>query len=461
MKLDSLIDNIRDSIVTGLGKKVRVSDKSLFNVLISDIGDDKTSVSDAKPAKGFWQRTGEVAKHYLTPNWQLRFPLTRIIIQALLLLTLLPLFAIYALIAAVGWLLGRRTSIWHVMHSPRTNMLISCTIFVAVITVLVSMLVFFVNDVILYSPQRDINSKGALTISQPCHREHSIFMFNSATLWADTGIDLVAGDMVTISGSGSFDSSIWDKTIKADKNERPKYSLVNIAYADVPKDKTIRSSDVQSCIFNDSTDENNPPRFGSLLYQIQPSQRRCVNKDTTDSRSIFQAKLDPSTGVLNERFKVEHSGTLFVCVNDIYITPELVDTMFAVTKDSIWSVREDYKSTLALYVDPGALTDTVKNGHISQLRQKLVTLASTSDGKGQWLHDNCGDILLSIRVERNIWSSPAMGPVDKIYNAVFRGLESLVFPTSGTMHGLLVFVLCIVAWLIVDWLTGRVMSHKK
>ncbi len=457
MKLDSLIDNIRDSIVTGLGKKVRVSDKSLLNVLISDISNDRSDhTPDDDHRTNSRERIRQVILNNITPNWNLRFPISRLALHFLLLLAFLPILVVYALIALVNLLLGNKYSFRTVMHSPRINMLISIAIVVGVITILVTMFVFFINDVMLYSPQRDINSKGALTITQPCHREHSIFMFNSATLWADTGIDLVKGDVVTISGSGSFDSSIWDKTVNAQKNLKPQYSLVNVAYGD-----TVIKSDytgIRFCMFTSTTDSKNPPRFGSLLYQIQPTRRKCVNSDTTQS-IIFQAKNDPATGGLKEQFEVRNPGTLFVAVNDIYLSKETVDKMFKqVGPGSVWVVAEEAKSSLKLYLNATQSEDSIKS--IAELRDTLLKLASSPEGREHWINDNCGDILLSIRVERNIWSESTLEPVDKIYSYFFRSLENLIFPDSNTSHDLIIFVLCVVAWLILDVGIGKVMRHR-
>ncbi len=459
MKLDSLIDNIRDSIVTGLGKKVRVSDKSLLNVLISDIGSDESDKAPEDDNSGnSISRIWKGVRAYITPRWNLRFPMSRLALQALLLLALLPLLVIYSIVALLNLLLGKKCSLWSVMHSPRINMLISLSIMVGVITILVSMFVFFINDVMLYSPERDINSKGALTITQPCHREHSIFMFNSATLWADTGIDLVEGDIVTISGSGSFDSSIWDKTDNAQKNFKPRYSLVNIAYDDRSENQ-FSYSDIQFCIFNDTTDRDNLPRFGSLLFQIQPTRRKCVNMNSDTLRPICQAHLNPSSGVLNEQFKVRKSGTLFVAVNDIYLSTDIVESMFVCDSDSVWHVAPGAESSLELYLTPSQPTDSMLNNEISLLHHKLLSLASSPEGRGHWLNDNCGDILLSIRVERNIWSETTLGPVDKIYSYVFRGLENIMFPDQHTLRALIILGLCIVAWLILDFGIGKVMRR--
>lgn len=459
MKLNSLIDNIRDSIVTGLGKKVRVSDKSLLNVLISDISNDNADPAyEKETGSDSMGRIMDVIHNYMIPRWDLRFPITRLALQYLLLLTLLPFVVVYALIAFVNLLFGRKKSIWEVMHSPRINMLISLVILVGAVTVLVSMFVFFINDVMLYSPQRDINSKGALTITQPCHREHSIFMFNSASLWANTGIDLVEGDIVTISGSGSFDSSIWDKTANAHKNFKPRYSLVNIAYDDRTENE-FSASDTEFCIFNDTSDVNNPPRFGSLLFQIQHSQNKCVNSNSDSIRQIYQAHLNPASGVLEERFKVRKSGTLFVCVNDIYLSKDIVDSMFECDTDSVWHIAPGAESALELYLGAHQSNDTITAGYIAGLRENLLALASTPEGRGHWLHDNCGDILLSIRVERNLWSESTLGSVDKIYSYIFRGLENLIFPDSNTLHALFILSLCVIAWFMLDVCIGKLVRH--
>jgi len=457
MKLNSLIDNIRDSIITGLGKKVSVSDRSLLNVLISDYDRGLPADTSAQDAgNGFLGKVRKTLRYCLVPSGGDKFPFSRLAVRVLLLLTFLPLFAVYVLIWLVELLFGRGVSLFRVMRSPRTNMLISLSILVGGITLVVSMIVFFINDVMLYAPQRDINPKGALTITQPCHREHSIFMFNSATLWADTGIDLVEGDVVTISGSGSFDSSIWDKNVKAKNNASPQYSLINIAYDHRNSVKGMES-DTRFCLFNDTTDKDNLPRFGSLLYQIRPSRRQCVYLNTDTFSPIRQAKIDEAVGVLDENFTVRESGTLFVCVNDIYLTPEIVDSMFYRRPDSVLCIKPEARSALELYVNDS-------NGSVfsaDSLYKKLRVLAETPEGRANWLYDNCGDILLSIRVERNIWTGSTLGPTDKIYSCVFRGLENVFFPSSNILRTMIIMGLCILAWLIFDRCAGLALRYKS
>lgn len=457
MKLNSLIDNIRDSIVTGLGKKVSVSDRSLLNVLISDPYIDSTPEdTEGATGKSFRSRARALAKYCLTPLKSDKFPLSRLALRLVLLLTFLPLLLIYVLIWLMELLFGRKITLRSVMRSPRANMLISLSIIVVAVTGLVSMIVFFVNDVMLYSPQRDINSKGALTITQPCQREHSIFMFSSASLWADTGIDLIEGDVVTISGSGSFESSIWDKKAKAEKNEKPQYSLINIAYEQRGTEREPGAV-TKYCIYNESSDSiDNPPRFGSLLYQIRPSQRQCVNANTASFSPICQARVDGAMGVLDERFTVRNPGTLYVCVNDIYLTDSIVESMFSLEDDSVWSIKPEATGTLELYAKKD-----MTNRSVSELRDNLLALAGTPDGRANWLYDNCGDILLSIRVERNIWSGTTLGAVDKAYSYVFRSMENIISPDRNGLYAFLIFGLCILAWLIFDRSVGVAMRYKS
>lgn len=449
MKLNSFIDNIRDTIATGSSKNVKIVDRSLLNLLISDEGnaDSNTNINESS-----FRDMRNIVRRYLQPNWALRFPVTHLLGNIILVLSMAALLPIYGLMALLGGLTSHKISLSRAIHSPRTNLVIVISALVAVIVLVVSMMVFFINDVMLFSPERNTNMMGALTISQPCYRQHSIFMFNSATHWADTGIDLVKGDVVRISGSGSFYSSISDKRISAEKNTRPRHALNNIAYTDT----TSTNQDGHPYYIYNEVVDGNIPRFGSLLYQIAPSRRACINNDEGDgpkcqTSGIRQANYDLIDGVLNEEFIVKESGTLFVCVNDIYLSRQNVEEMFHTTQNDT-VINANAKSMFKEWTD--SITP-------NELYLRMTALSRTETGRELWFEDNCGDILLNIQIERNIWSSPRLGSLDKMYSSAFRGLENVVNGNRGIRSMLIIFALCTAGWLMTDYMVGLTIRGRQ
>ena len=67
-----------------------------------------------------------------------------------------------------------------------------------------------IKDSLLFQGEINVNEKGALLPTKSFEREYGIFLFNTSELWADTGIRVEKGDLLRISASGAFHSSVGD-----------------------------------------------------------------------------------------------------------------------------------------------------------------------------------------------------------------------------------------------------------
>ncbi len=161
--------------------------------------------------------------------------------------------------------------------------------------ILVSMILFFLFDVILFEPRVYTTTNGATVITQPCGIEQAFFIHNSANYWTNSGIDIVKGDKITLSYSGSFYSTLRDL---ADASKYPEVAKYD--WSSVYRTENTPRSIVNYCSYN-----GEKGYLGSLLYRIGNNKEDKTQMDFSYGKFSFSA---PS------------SGPLHIAVNDIYIS---------------------------------------------------------------------------------------------------------------------------------------------
>ena len=164
--------------------------------------------------------------------------------------------------------------------------------------ILVSMILFFLFDVILFEPRVYTTTNGATVITQPCGIEQAFFIHNSANYWTNSGIDIVESDKISLSYSGSFYSTLRDLADASKDLEVAKYDWSNVY-----RTENTPQSIVDYCSFN-----GEKGYLGSLLYYI--------GNDKEMTSKGFQ--MDFSNGKFS--FCAPYSGLLQIAVNDIYIS---------------------------------------------------------------------------------------------------------------------------------------------
>lgn len=165
--------------------------------------------------------------------------------------------------------------------------------------ILVSMILFFIFDVILFEPRVYTTANGATVITQPCGVEQAFFIHNSANNWTNSGIDIVEGDKISLSYSGSFYSTLRDLANASKKTEVAKYD-----WSSVYRVENTPRSIVKYCLFNDTL-----AYIGSLLYRIGNNKE--TDTETKISQMIF------SNGIFS--FDAPCSGPFQITANDIYV----------------------------------------------------------------------------------------------------------------------------------------------
>jgi hypothetical protein len=314
-----------------------------------------------------------------------------------------------------------------------TAFLLLLVVMVACVVAIIASLMFFVNDVLLYSNTPTVNQGGSTVLGRSCERESMLFLFNSADMWADTGISLRKGDRFRISYSGGFNSDVDALTDAAQNNQKPKHGLTTFARPDRGqngKNRTLYTGD-------DSY-------FGSLIYSI-------AGEDGVGKKDrIFQITQEKESMLkqISGKNRAKKGGRLYLSVNDIYLTDEIIGLY-----------KKDNCDILKLNK---IKFDTLKNKDSLILRSQFNTLKCKDSielylmkGDSIWLHDttfeehfkqnrdaffndNIGEVLVLVEIDRkvpffgriswyrwteshfnNIWDRPGPWPLKLIIAILF------------------------------------------
>jgi hypothetical protein len=263
-------------------------------------------------------------------------------------------------------------------------------LFVAIVfanVFIITSFVFFINDILLFENTTKINSQGAIIPERSCGRESVLFLFNSSDLWANTGIQLQEDDKVKISISGGFHSDVANLTRVALENRKPQPQYEWTSFY-CSKDTGNKAQ----YLYN-----KDDAYFGSILYQIAGEGGYIID----DSTKIGQ--LDLSS---NNFFEIKNNGTLYLTVNDIYLSPKVLNL-----------IESEGKEINSLKNNPEA-----------------------------YYEDNIGQILVVIDIERNLstlnWKSSWYRYTERHINEVWDS-SSNIFVKSTKTAGIFVLSICI------------------
>ena len=289
------------------------------------------------------------------------------------------------------------------------DFVLASTSIIAAIALVILMFVFFIREELFFPKQNSINSQGTITISQPAAVEHNMFLLNSAKVWANTGISVIKGDVVTITVSGSFYGSVADVVESAKKNVRYRYSVNDFrtdgnTIHNYKDDKTIEKFCVYGRAPSDTLSDN-AARFGSLLIQIhEECAEHAFMNDTNAPKGEKQKiiQVPPQQKYTKKDFEpfsfvAESSGILYVMVNDVYFPKE--DSLF---RNQIASLEKEAfqvhfhrveKKLGLVYYSPKDTSHLIPKSQ-QALKNYLY------ENPDMWYNDNVGEALLNIKIQR-------------------------------------------------------------
>lgn len=238
-----------------------------------------------------------------------------------------------------------------------------------IVTSLILVLVFFGISVIAlviknYYPYKTVNSNeyGA-TIIENEDNEVIYWLFNTADLWANSGIHVKKGDVISVRASGAFHSSIHHLVEDADSN-RMRRNWVKPVGGPNQSPPTDREKSRSS--YRISSEQE----FNTLLMQVIPEsvelrdgngnwtiKNACYldgrKKETKNNNQTIDHNLSIypdiyAIGAERDKITIRSDGVLHFAVNDIALTRNIIMEMKE--KVQIGGPERNYKDTSKLEI---------------------------------------------------------------------------------------------------------------
>lgn len=220
-------------------------------------------------------------------------------------------------------------------------------------------------------PYSDIttNGLGATTLKSE-KGEVSYWLFNTASLWANTGISVKEGDIITIRSSGKYHTAIHHLFNDVDKNKKLENQWIGSEGYKQDEDKD--SKDYYRGQFRIFPGMPN----GALIMQVAKDEPIDTPLDSNSSGTA-----DPDNfyyiGKERQHIYINNPGTLFFAINDIVLNSRNIDEMMR------------FKNKLEL-----GTTKKDNNETVCELEYYLENNYKTA-----WFDDNVGSLLILIEKE--------------------------------------------------------------
>lgn len=205
------------------------------------------------------------------------------------------------------------------------------------------------------------NALGTTTIMDE-QKEVSYFLFNTAELWANSGIEVQKGDIISVYSSGHANTAIH-KIDEASSNNH-KYSLMyydSDGTRDDPEDKRDRLRR-QYRLF-----PNRPS--GALIMQVAYPEKDSILNSTREREKPGKPQNQFCyIGGHHENLRITRDGTLFFAVNDIVLDTATIESM---KKDNLKAMSE--------IAQKRKTKDTIRVSHTGNRKDSFSICLSNKD----------------------------------------------------------------------------------
>ncbi len=197
-------------------------------------------------------------------------------------------------------------------HFPYFLLGLTCCTLAVVLGIFAAIKILDATDRI---PDILTNKYGVVINTEP-DKQVCYFLLNSSQYWAETGINVKEGDLVSVYASGSINSGIHHVVEAADKNEKPDFEWISPKgkdlsnlYADKPADQLSLSYMVQPY-------EN----LGALLMMVSKEKEYKKHLEADDCKDFDNSIVTIGEG--KSKIRINEDGLLYFCVNEVYLSPQ-------------------------------------------------------------------------------------------------------------------------------------------
>lgn len=296
---------------------------------------------------------------------------------------------------------------WIIPYQKGLRLILVISAAVMMITVILYYGIRYLNDVILYENQLTINEQGAFNPQKSLNCEYANYLFNTADLWANSGIQVNENDRIRINISGGYNSWVNGAVNAAKNNTALLFPWVSYDTIYNEQDTSLGNS-IDYCISRGDKGY----RFGSAMYAIAPESwnlqdnplrlqndeqkngfRQRLTGDTIKTGSRFLWKINDvfSNKYRYRLFRLGHpdsrdihpagkTGTLFFAVNDMYF---------------------DKNDTINLDIMRSFFNDSTTRSQLGEDFCKKAISGHKSNPKFDY-DDNLGQLLVSVEIQRYV-----------------------------------------------------------
>lgn len=234
----------------------------------------------------------------------------------------------------VNIIVKRHQQLFELLNDPHRMWRVLLSLFLIIVVLFIG-IAFVVISIKKYYPYNMIrtNLEGASFINSE-DKEVIYWLFNTADLWANSGIEVQKGDELTIYASGASFTAIHHLTEASKENKKPHDAWVGTEGQENKNDRDHLRAKFR---INKDCDE------GTLLMQI-------VEKDSVNNGNnmnwmelhpnYFRGKHVEIIGKGRSNLRVSEDGVLFFAVNDIVLTDNVLISMYDNWLDTV-SMKEE------------------------------------------------------------------------------------------------------------------------
>lgn len=214
----------------------------------------------------------------------------------------------------------RHQQLFELLNDPHRMWRVLLSLFLIIIVLFVG-IALVVLEIKKYYPYNVIetNVQGASFMKSE-DKEVIYWLFNTADLWANSGIKVEKGDELTIRASGASYTAIHHLVDAARDNSNPYDQWVGTEglKQEDPRDKLRAEFRI-----NKSCDE------GTLMMQIIPEDSIGKERDWMEGKpNFYKGKYVEIIGKERINLKISESGILHFAVNDIVLTDDKLNLMY-------------------------------------------------------------------------------------------------------------------------------------
>ncbi len=159
-----------------------------------------------------------------------------------------------------------------------------------------------------------LTNKYGVVINSGPDKQVCYFLLNSSQYWAETGIHVNKGDLVSVYASGSINTGIHHVVKAASDNTKPDFDWISPKGKEVANMYRDQPADELSLDYRVQKNEN----LGSLLMMVSTDKqyKEYVEQDVFP---FFNNSI-VTIGEGKSKIRVNKNGMLYFCVNEVYLS---------------------------------------------------------------------------------------------------------------------------------------------